>query len=97
MKKSINIEFETALEFIASYAKKDMQEEREELEKLCGMSYIEIVEKIHLHEDGELEEAFTKFARQVCFDYCPVHNIFHEYSECPICTLRSLDIDIEND
>jgi hypothetical protein len=94
MKKKIEIEFLTALEFVSLYTKRDLKEEKEGLEQLCELDLLEIISKVVTGDTEELEAPFYNFADSVNYQYCNIHNIFHEYEECPICALEKLGIDI---
>lgn len=88
MKKVITIEYETPIEFVARYARKDLELEREELEKVAKIPYMDILAVLATNDEPEiLTDAFMEFAPQVGFEFCPEHDIFHEYGECPFCQL----------
>lgn len=89
-KKTIQLEFSTPLQFVATYSQKRLAQEKESLEKHCGMSLLKIIERITTNDLDDLYNAFIEFSGEVGFEYCIEHNIFHEYSTCPLCLKEKL-------
>lgn len=97
MKKQIEIEYKSALEFIATYTKENLKDEKDSLEEYCDMSITRIIAKVVDNDiNDDMIETFLKFAPKVGFMYCSAHNIFYErYNWCPLCKLEDLGIRIK--
>ena len=94
-KKSIVLNYKTPLEFIAFYAKKGYEREKEDLEKLTSKTLLELIAMVQDSTDEywfKLQRKIVEFANECGFNYCYEHNIFHEYDICPFC---SLDIKLD--
>lgn len=87
--KSIVLEYQTPLEFIAFYAQKEYESERKDLEDLTGKTLIELIAMVQEDEGGfwELQNKIEKFANECGLIYCEEHEIYHEYENCPFCSL----------
>lgn len=93
MKKQIEIEYKSALEFIATYTKGNLKDERESLQEHCDMSITQIIAKVVDNDiDANLIKAFEDFAPEVGYICCSAHDIFYEYEKCPLCQLEELGI-----
>jgi len=87
MKKTVELNYLTPLEFVATYARKELIGERDSLEEEAKMPIIEIISKISQEDYFDLLEAFDRFAPEVGYLYCGEHDVFHEYEKCPFCQL----------
>lgn len=88
-KKSIVLKYQTPLEFIAMYSKKELEPEKERLEKITGKTLLELIAMLQ-EDKGEywkLQNIVENFANGCGMVYCHDHEIFHEYANCPFCSL----------
>jgi hypothetical protein len=87
MKKIVELNYLTPLEFVAMYTRDELQEEGVLLEEKTKMSIIKLISKISENDIDNLILVFDEFSREVGYLYCERHNIFHEYERCPFCQL----------
>jgi hypothetical protein len=88
-KKSIVLEYQTPLEFIAMYSQKGYEPERATLEEITGKTLLELIAMVQEDEGGfwDLSRIIEDFARGCGLVYCDNHQIFYEYENCPFCSL----------
>jgi len=88
-KKSITLEYQTPLEFIAFYSQKDYEGERKILEEKTGKTLLELIAMVQENkgEIWKLQNIINDFAAGVGLTYCDEHEIFHKYENCPFCPL----------
>ena len=88
-KKCISLEYQTPLEFIATYTKKGYEGEKEELERLTGKSILELIamEQDHESDFWNLLIKIEEFANGCGLEYCYECDVFHKYETCPFCAL----------
>ena len=60
MKKIVELNYLTPLEFVATYTKKELSGERDSLEEEAKIPIIEIISKISQEDYFDLLEAFDK-------------------------------------
>jgi len=87
MKKIVELNFQTPLEFVAKYMHDDLAFDAVNFDGIAKMTIKKMIAKISKDDIDDLIEAFVKFAPEVGFQYCVVHSIFHEYEKCPFCQL----------
>ena len=88
MKKIVELNYLTPLEFVAMYAKEELKSERAKLQDCAQLALLEIIELIIKNDtDRLINEVLDKFAPEVGYSYCEDHDIFHEYEKCPFCQL----------
>lgn len=87
MKKIVELNFQTPLEFVAMYTREDLKSERDSLEEEAKMPIIQIIALISKNDTDGLVQVFERFAPEVGYEYCEQHDIFHEYEKCPFCQL----------
>jgi hypothetical protein len=88
-KKHITLKYQTPLEFIATYAKKGYEGEKEVLEEVIGKTLIELIAMVQENESEywNLQTKIEDFANGCGMVYCYDHEIYHEYENCPFCSL----------
>lgn len=88
-KKSIVLEYQTPLEFIATYAQKGFEKGKEELEKLTGNTLLDLVAMAKdENEVLDLLNMIEDFTNKCNFLCCYDHEILHKYDNCPFCSLE---------
>lgn len=87
--KHITLEYQTPLEFIATYAQKGFEGEREGLEELTGKTLLELIAMVQKDKEEfwKLQSKVEKFANECGMAYCEDHEIYYEYKNCPFCSL----------
>ena len=88
-KKSIVLKYQTPLEFIATYSKKGYEGEKASLEDITKKSLLELITIVAENgsEYSNLLPDLDEFANECGFLYCYEHDIYHEYENCPFCSL----------
>ena len=87
MKKIVELNYLTPLEFVAIYTRAELIGERDSFEEEAKMPVVDIIAHISRNNTDGLIRAFENFAPEVGFEYCEQHDIFHEYEKCPFCQL----------
>jgi len=89
-KKSIVLEYQTPLEFIATYTQKGYEKEKEALEKVTGKEILELIAMANINSDElwKLNNKLIEFANSCGLNYCTDCDIFYEYDICPFCELN---------
>lgn len=88
-KKSIELKYQTPLEFIAFYSQKGYEGEKEVLEEVTGKTLLELIAMVQENESEywKLQTKIENFANGCGLVYCYDHEIYHEYENCPFCSL----------
>lgn len=88
-KKSIVLKYQTPLEFVVTYSQKGYEGEKEVLEEKTGKNLLELIAMVQ-EDKGEfwkLLNIIEDFANGCGLNYCYDHEIYHEYENCPFCSL----------